>query len=230
MSKFTFTDEVMFVNEDGIELTPCTPHLPLAPQYSTDKVQVLLRIKAMRNIDKHRVKVGDLGGFISKEGQVLSQSGDCWVGKRAKALRGCRIEGNALLSSSAILTNWSTLRDNALVSGSAILSNSLAEDDSVIGGESHGVIKNMRFSKDAHVLFPNDIISIRGIGSGLNISFIRAKKDLLIYSIHRTSQVRRIYSPDILLESEVRMSGVWLSQFDKTLLKANLELLRNAWK
>lgn len=230
MSKFVFTDEVMYVNEDGHELTPCTPMLPFAPKVSTDKVQVLHRIKAVRNIDRYKVKVGDLGGFVSKQGNVLSQTGDCWVGKRAKALRGSRIEDDALISSNAVIRNWSVVRQSSLVSGTVVLDNTIVEDSAVLGGEGHAPFIGMRFGRDMQVLFPGDIITIRGIGSGLDISFVRAKSGISIYSVHRKTQVRRLYEVEALLDASKRISGVWLSEDDRTLLEANLTALRGIWK
>lgn len=54
------------------------------------------RIRALRDIPKHRVKAGDIGGFISSEAN-LSQEGDCWVGDDALVIDDAQVDGDALV-------------------------------------------------------------------------------------------------------------------------------------
>lgn len=74
---------------------------------------VLYRIRANRDIPRHNVKKGDLGGFISSL-DVLSQEGDCWVLEDAVVVGDSRISGNALIYDNAVVEN-STISDDAII-------------------------------------------------------------------------------------------------------------------
>ena len=55
----------------------------------------LYRIRALIDIPRHGVKVGDLGGLIEKE-ENLSHDGDCWVYDDARVFGDARVSGNAV--------------------------------------------------------------------------------------------------------------------------------------
>jgi len=65
----------------------------------------LYRIRALRDIPRHNVKAGDLGGFIESEVN-LSQEGDCWVGDNAYVFGGARVCINACVCGDVILPKY----------------------------------------------------------------------------------------------------------------------------
>lgn len=73
------------------------------------------RIKALKDIPRHNVKAGDLGGYVEGEWN-LSHDGDCWVGGNAQVCDRASVKGEALV------TNNAYLRDNATVTGYACVS------------------------------------------------------------------------------------------------------------
>ena len=73
---------------------------------------VLHRIRALRDIPRHGVKAGDLGGFIEK-GNNLSQDGDAWISDDA------RVSGNACVFGYACVHDNARIYGYACVSGDA---------------------------------------------------------------------------------------------------------------
>ena len=76
------------------------------------RVATLYRIKALRDIPRHGVKAGDLGGWIAGDWN-LSHDGDCWV--KDKAI----VEGDALVTGDAIVKRNAWVAQNAIISDSA---------------------------------------------------------------------------------------------------------------
>lgn len=72
----------------------------------------LYRIRALRDIDRHFVRRGDLGGYI-EGGRNLSHRGDCWVGGDALVKKEARVQDNAYAGDNAFLTGRAQLCDNA---------------------------------------------------------------------------------------------------------------------
>jgi carbonic anhydrase/acetyltransferase-like protein (isoleucine patch superfamily) len=62
----------------------------------------LHRVKALVDIPRHGVKAGDIGGYVSNK-HILSQFGECWIGRQAIVWGNTKIEGNALVSDTATL-------------------------------------------------------------------------------------------------------------------------------
>ena len=60
----------------------------------------LRRIRALRNIPRHNVKAGDLGGFVESEDN-LSQKGDAWVTDEARVYEDARVYNEAKVSGKA---------------------------------------------------------------------------------------------------------------------------------
>lgn len=70
------------------------------------------RVQALRDIPRHGVRAGDLGGWASSETN-LSQRGDAWIADEAMAVQGARIEDDA------VMIDCATLADEAILGGSA---------------------------------------------------------------------------------------------------------------
>jgi hypothetical protein len=75
------------------------------------------RIRALRDIPRHGVKAGDLGGYVVSPDN-LSQEGDCWIGKGCSAVADSKIMGNALITGNVVTWGFVEVRDNAVVKGS----------------------------------------------------------------------------------------------------------------
>ncbi|MFT0547011.1 hypothetical protein ACMHYO_11820 [Allopusillimonas ginsengisoli] len=73
---------------------------------------VLTRIRALVDIPLHRVKAGDLGGFVESEGN-LSHDGQAWIGGGASVYEQGRVQDNALAAGSSMVFG------NARLGGSA---------------------------------------------------------------------------------------------------------------
>jgi hypothetical protein len=59
----------------------------------------LYRIRALRDIPRHGVEPGDLGGFVESE-KNLSQDGDAWVYGGARVFDGAQVCGGAVIRQS----------------------------------------------------------------------------------------------------------------------------------
>ena len=87
----------------------------------------LFRIRALRDIELHGVKAGDLGGYIEYHGS-LSQEGDCWVADDAKVsghawvTENAKVYGNAVVYDNAMVYGKASISGNALVYGNAYVS------------------------------------------------------------------------------------------------------------
>lgn len=95
---------------------------------------VLHRIKAIRDFSD--VKVGDLGGWVSKDDNIartslgcelvkanLSHEGDCWVYDNACLFREARVSENAKVREHASVAGRAQVSGNAQVSGHSVINN-----------------------------------------------------------------------------------------------------------
>lgn len=92
---------------------------------------VVHQIRATKNIALHRVRVGDLGGWVESE---HTRQGTPRLTEKAWAAEGTYILGNASMTDSSILLSGSTLTDNAHLHGRA----KLMEHAHVGGGHKFG--------------------------------------------------------------------------------------------
>lgn len=108
----------------------------------------LYRIRALKDFDG--VKIGDLGGFVEKEGN-LSQKGDCWiydnamvfndakVYNRAKIFNDAKVCDNAQIYGDVIIYDHASVFDEAIVcdkatvfGDAAIFGNAVICDDAIV--------------------------------------------------------------------------------------------------
>lgn len=71
----------------------------------------LYRIRALRDIDRHSVMRGNLGGYIEDDCN-LSHRGDCWVGGDAIVKEEASVQDNAYAGHEAFLTGQARLWNN----------------------------------------------------------------------------------------------------------------------
>ena len=112
--------------------------------------RTLYRIRALRDIPKHEVVAGDLGGWVESESN-LSQDGDSWVSDDAYVSGNAWVYGNAHVSGDAIVSGNACVSGNARVSGNACVSgNAHVYGDARVSGNAC-VSGNARVSGNACV-------------------------------------------------------------------------------
>ena len=82
------------------------------PKYELIAEGDLFRVRALREIVRHGVVVGQLGGLVADE-NTLSQRGDAWIAET------CTARGNSLVSNDALVAHSSVLDGYCHVSGAA---------------------------------------------------------------------------------------------------------------
>ena len=80
------------------------------------KQVTLTQIQALRDIPRHDVKAGDLGGWIKSE-QNLAQNGDAWVYGEAWVSGNAWVHGDARVSGNAWVFGDAWVYDDAKVYG-----------------------------------------------------------------------------------------------------------------
>ena len=101
------------------------------------------RIRALRDIPEHKVRAGDLGGYISSD-HNLAHEGGAWVADEAMVIDRARVEGNSLakdhssisgnsiLDEEAIVGGFTTTKDHAIVRGNARIRGATTIEDEVL--------------------------------------------------------------------------------------------------
>jgi len=82
MQKYEFTGEKQMISQYG-------------------EIREIKRIRALIDINAHKVKAGDLGGWIDSEA-TLSQEGDCWLSENSFLYMNATVEGDVLIRDSTI--------------------------------------------------------------------------------------------------------------------------------
>lgn len=78
--------------------------------------QPAYRIRALRDIPEHKVKAGDLGGYVQGE-HNLSHEGGAWIANEAMVVDRSRVTGNAIARDHAIISGHSIIDEEAVVGG-----------------------------------------------------------------------------------------------------------------
>ena len=122
-----------------------------SPKYELlrDQVRTLwdgaaFRIRALRDIPEHKVRAGDLGGFVEDE-RNLSHEGAAWIAGEAMAIGRSRVEGDALMQDYSHMSGQSVLHGTATIGGHVA-----ATDRAVIGGNAR-LLGGVRVEEDALV-------------------------------------------------------------------------------
>lgn len=122
----------------GVEFCKKFYKYELTDEHITHRGCVLTRIRALRDIPRHGVKKGDLGGYVQSPWN-LTNKGDCWIADTAKVFEKGGVRGDALVCGDA------AVRSRGMVTGNAVV-----KDNAVVAA--HAVIKNNAVVKDnAHV-------------------------------------------------------------------------------
>ena len=95
---------------------------------------VLHRIRALRDIPRHGVKAGDLGGLIEKENN-LSQDGDAWISDDARVSGNACVFGYACVHNNARIYGYACVSGDAKIFGNAcVLGDAWIFDDACVSG------------------------------------------------------------------------------------------------
>lgn len=85
------------------------------------------RIRALKDIPRHNVLKGDIGGWVEHE-LNLSQFGDCWIANDARVGDDAMVRADALVSHQASVFAKSYVQDDSRVRDNAIIVNSRIDD------------------------------------------------------------------------------------------------------
>lgn len=80
------------------------------------RMETMYRIQALKDIPRHGVKSGQIGGYVSSSG-ILSHQGDCWIGEDAKAYGNVQVLDNALLTNSTRVITRNGISKKIIISG-----------------------------------------------------------------------------------------------------------------
>lgn len=174
MANYEFTGKILPAGE----ITVKGEHLyywpnPFAPgRYSPEHREEtvirhpeLYQIRATRDIYAHKVKAGDLGGWIEKEENLKNDN--CWIFPGAMVFGHAKVEDYAVVADNAIVYEKASICDAAKVSGSSIVrgetivkdyaevsGNAIVENTYVMGRSKvygNAVVKNSTVDKDAQI-------------------------------------------------------------------------------
>ena len=90
----------------------------------------LYRIRALKDIPRHNVKAGDLGGWVQSE-KNLSQDGDCWIEGDSVVICNAHISGDALVYDKAVIRGCARITGEAKVGENAYVADSAFVTDRV---------------------------------------------------------------------------------------------------
>lgn len=145
------------------------------------------RIQALRNIPRHNVKVGDIGGFVSSK-KILSHEGSCWIGDDATAYGNVRIEQDAYIGNNvsmaafhsgtiiikgqaqvldyaiihAYITGLTTIMDDVVISEHA----DIHEASKIVGNsliKGHSLVKTRASLTGDSIVTDNAVIGINAV-------------------------------------------------------------------
>jgi hypothetical protein len=128
-TKFELTEETKNVS------------IPLMGSRGHDKKAKLvkvLRIRALKDLPEHRVKAGDLGGWLQYDNN-LSHTGQCWVADDSVVTGDSKIEGSSLICGNSIIDGKCYIRgyvniENSRLRGGVTVTGGARIRDSVLEG------------------------------------------------------------------------------------------------
>lgn len=152
-------------------------------------MQKFYRIEAIRDIPRHNVKAGELGGLVSSA-LTLSQEGDCWIGKESVVQSSSKMEAKGI----------SSVQGNALVSGKCHAKNSIITDDVIIDAKS-------AYLKDSKV---NDNATIIGDDVSIVDSYLVEKSKVKAFNSENYAclSITNSYLGRALIEAEGEIANV----------------------
>lgn len=165
--------------------------------------RTLHRIRALRDIPRHGVQAGDLGGWVASESN-LSQNGEAWIGGNARVGGNVRISGNVWIGSNVRISG------NARIGGDArVYGNVRIGGDVRVGGGAL-IYGNARISDNAWI---DDNVRVRGDA--------RVGGDALIYGNARVGGYSQIYG-NARVGGDAQISGNALIDSNACLLTATI--------
>jgi carbonic anhydrase/acetyltransferase-like protein (isoleucine patch superfamily) len=133
-----------------------------------DEKTGLHRIVALRDIPRHGIKTGDIGGFV-EGGKNLSQDGDAWIGGDAQVYGNACVFGDSHVRDNAHVCGDAQVFGNAQVYGNTwIYGNTRIRGNSQIYGNAH-VYDNTMICGDAQIYDNADISGNSLIGGDAQV-------------------------------------------------------------
>ena len=124
----------------------------------------VFRIRALRQINRYNINVGDLGGYIEKESN-LDQESTSWVGGDAIVYGNVRVSGNVRVYGNAQVYGDAYVYGNAQVSDNVRVS-----DNAQVYGNAQ-VSGNVRVSGDAQVSGDAKINKLHEVKNVTNLKY-----------------------------------------------------------
>lgn len=151
------------------------------------------RIQALRDIPRHGVKVGDLGGYVRNRSS-LRHDGDCWVAKDAIIDHYSSISGNALVtdqalvcsgrvSGNAVVSDHALIYDSHVVGEIIVKDNAVIDDSRVCGGaiiDKNSKIHGSRINSEGTIATVTDDVVIES--SVISGKFMASEKVRIIHA------------------------------------------------
>lgn len=145
----------------------------------------IYRIRAERDIPRHGVKAGDIGGFVDRA-KSLSHEGDCWIGDQARVLKGGRVSGDAFVGGNACVLSGAKVFGNSQVLGHAYLSDFVKVGDrAILSGRTY-ISRPIEIGGIAHI---DGIINLNDV-SGKSILRSNISKQSHIFSFRNSLLVK----------------------------------------
>ncbi|MFZ8064866.1 hypothetical protein [Escherichia coli] len=141
------------------------------PEYFVD--DALCRIRALRDIPRHGVKAGDLGGWVEGE-HNLSQDGDAWIAGDACVMGDARVYDNALVMDRASVYSGGRVYGDAVVSGILEIQNNVdvcgnahvsgfSDGDALTAEDSRLIVSKGCIKGSVFVRYSEDVLTIDNV-------------------------------------------------------------------
>lgn len=183
---------------------------------SLSPVSKVNQIQALRDIPRHNVKKGDIGGWIQFE-RNLSHYGDAWVADNARVVGSLtEVTGDALIADNAFVNIRSKVSGESIVSGNAVIART-------------ELLGNRNFINDdakvTDVTIQGTDISITGDAKVENVLFTESAKNI---SIGENAVFRNHWKPLMVTGDTIIITGEALVQDIDTVHGRLITLNENA--
>ena len=163
---------------------------------------VLHRIRALRDIPRHGVKAGDLGGLVEEENN-LSQDGDAWISDDARVSGNACVFGYACVHDNARIYGYACVSGDAKIFGNTcVLGDAWIFDDACVYGDAcifgdACVYGDAYISGNAKVSASSDYMVIKNTWSSLRwFTYTRSNKKWAVGCFYGTGEelIKKAYA------------------------------------
>lgn len=174
------------------------------------------RVRALKDIPRHNVLKGDIGGWVEHE-LNLSQFGDCWIANDARVGDDAMVRADALVSHQASVFAKSYVQDDSRVLHRATVVNTRIDDSVRVEGESHVYDSNLREHlivteqariENSHISAEDSLISGTALLKDVRMTLKSVKmfNEVIIMNSELGTPSRPIY--DVMINGETQLYNV----------------------